>query len=175
MKYGNFVGKGWGHFSDTEIEHITLHLKTQLEEVFGKEFFGTPTVKYDGKELSESDHKIISIYIQFPLVTPFSGRNRYYDTIMNVTSVNFFITKDTKGYLEIKDWSKPVTEWERDYENCPDFSYLCHMSVTGKERPYRHKNWESIQNWSPCTYGTEVIDLTYEREDLENMKNKITR
>lgn len=175
MRYGNFVGQGWMKFSSEEIEMIKLHLKDQLEDAFGKGFFNPPIVKYEENDEEESSHNVILLYIQFPLETPFSGRNCYRDTVKNVTSVNFFVTKDKKGYLEMeKDFSKPVSEWERDYENCPEFCYGCNMSVTGSERRYRCKHWESLQPCSPYTYGTEVTDLTYTREDLRKLKNKIT-
>lgn len=175
MRYGNFVGQGWMKFSSEEIEMIKLHLKDQLEEAFGKGFFNPPIVKYEENDEEESSHNVILLYIQFPLETPFSGRNCYRDTVKNATSVNFFVTKDKKGYLQMeRDFSKPVSEWERDYENCPEFCYGCNMSVTGSERRYRCKHWESIQPCSPYTYGTEVTDLTYTREDLRKLKNKIT-
>lgn len=175
MRYGNFVGQGWMKFSSEEIEMITLHLKDQLEDAFGKGFFNPPIVKYEENDEEESSHNVILLYIQFPLETPFSGRNCYRDTVKNATSVNFFVTKDKKGYLQMeRDFSKPVSEWERDYENCPEFCYGCNMSVTGSERRYRCKHWESLQPCSPYTYGTEVTDLTYTREDLRKLKNKIT-
>ena len=175
MRYGNFVGQGWMKFSSEEIEMIKLHLKDQLEEAFGKGFFKSPIVEYEENDEEESSHNVILLYIQFPLETPFSGRNCYRDTVKNATSVNFFVTKDKKGYLQMeKDFSKPVSEWERDYENCPEFCYGCNMSVTGSERRYRCKHWESIQPCSSYTYGTEVTDLTYTNEDLRKLKNKIT-
>lgn len=175
MRYGNFVGQGWMKFSSEEIEMITLHLKDQLEDAFGKGFFKPPIVKYEENDEEESSHNVILLYIQFPLETPFSGRNCYRDTVKNATSVNFFVTKDKKGYLQMeRDFSKPVSEWERDYETCPEFCYGCNMSVTGSKRRYRCKHWESLQPCSPYTYGTEVTDLTYTREDLRKLKNKIT-
>jgi hypothetical protein len=48
------------------------------------------------------------------------------------------------------------------------------MSVSGSERRYRCKHWETIQNWSPYTYGTEIKDLTYEVSDLNGLKKAIT-
>ena len=178
MKYGNFVGNGWMKFSSGESEMIKLHLQDQLEEVFGKEFFNSPVMKqeYEDIEGNVSNTHVIHLYIQFPLKVPFSGRNVLNDTIKNLTSVNFFVTKNAKGYLEIKDESDPynIDKYKKDYANCPEFSYGCSMSVTGSERPYRHKNWESIQNFSPYVYGTEIKDITYEKIELYKLKNKMT-
>lgn len=170
MRYGNFVGKGWMKFSSDESEMIKKHLQEQLEEVFGKEFFNAPVMK-QGYENTQ----VIHLYIQFPLRVPFNGRNILNDTIKNLTSVNFFVTKNAKGYLEIKDESEPynIYKYKKDYANCPEFSYGCTMSVTGSERHYRHKNWESIQNFNPYVYGTEIKDITYEKIELYKLKNKL--
>lgn len=174
MKYGNFVSKGLKKFSSAEIEMITLHLKDQLEYVFGSSFFNEPIIKAEYNDVEEEvSNKIIHLYIQFPLAVPFNGRNTYRSTIKNLTHVNFFVTKNAKGYLEIKDPSDPynIDKYVKDYINAPEFSYGCTMSVTGSKRPYRCKHWESIQNWSQYIYGTEITDLTYEKYELYKLKN----
>jgi hypothetical protein len=170
MKHGNFVGQGWLPFEASEIESIQKHLKKQLVNTFGEGFFSKFTHKVT------SDSCVIMLEIRGWLAEPFNGRNGFNSTVKNCTAVHFFVTKDKKGYLEIRDEKDPynIEKYKRDYENCPEFSYGCSLGVTGSERPYRARHWESIQNWSPYTYGTEVSDLTYSGKDLAGLKKAIT-
>lgn len=173
MKYGNFVGKGWLPFKKKEIREIISHLQIQLNNQFGEGFFGEPAYQY-----SPATRKggVISLCVYFPLENPFNGRNIFNATVSGLDKVWFFITKDKKGYLEIHDqddyWN--IEKYTRDYVNCPDFSYGCSMHVSGQERGYRKKHWESIQNWSPYVYGTEVSDITYEVSQLRKLQSTMT-
>ena len=173
MKYGNFVGKGWLPFKKREIGNIVSHLKGQLEQYFGEGFFKEPTYCY---KPATRRGGVITLCVYFPLEKSFNGRNIYGSTVSGLDKVWFFITKNKKGYLEIHDpddyWN--FDKYTRDYENCPDFSYGCSMSVTGNERGYRKKTWQSIQNWSPYVYGTEVSDITYDVSQLRKLQCTMT-
>ncbi len=170
MKYGNFVGQGWLRFQDDEIKAITDHLSEQLKAKFGENFFEAPKSHQDGE-----DGEVILLVIDFKLKNPIvSGRNVFGARLSNVTKVSFSITKDKAGWLEITDPKNPYAfPKERDYKNCPPFSYGCSLSVDGQERAYKCRTFRSIQNWSPFTYGTEAADLTYENQDLYALKNTL--
>ena len=178
MKHGNFVGQGWLPFDKKEAEQIKLHLKSQLMNKFGKDFFKRFSVKIDNKDEDEhGDESVKHIIVRATLRTPFNGRNWFNSRITDCTDVWFFITKDKKGYLEIHDPNDPynVRKYKRDYDNCPDFSYGCSMHASGTERKFRCRNTEGIQNWSPYVYGTEIKDLTYSDRDMEGLRKAITR
>lgn len=170
MKYGNFVGGGWLTISKDEQNEMKDYFKSQLEMEFGKDFF---------KGFSVSDNSggpVKEIIVVAHLAKPFNGRNRYKELCENVSEIRFFVTKDKGKYLEIKDESHPYEPqyWKHDTENCPPFSYGCTMYVNGRERPYRARHWESIQHWSPYTYGTEIKDLKYESPDMCALRKSIT-
>ena len=172
MKYGNFVGGGWLPMEKEELNQLQAHFKKQLTDYFGKDFFKGFTYKYEPKPESGVIH---AIFIA-KLAKPFNGRNCFRSTIKNCSEIMFFVTKNKGRYLEIKDEKHPYepSYWKHDVKNCPPFSYGCTMSVTGIERRYRCRHWESIQNWSPYTYGTEVKDLTYTQSDLAGLRKAIT-
>lgn len=171
MKYGNFVGKGWLPIEQKEADKIRKHLKKQLVKTFGKDFFTQVRADID------NDGMVKKLIVRAYLKTPFNGRNMFGSTVKNVTDIWFFITKDKAGYLEIHDPDDPynVEKYKRDYKNCPEFSWGCNMNVTGSERRYQCKHWESIQNWSPYIYGTEIKDLTYDSKDMEGLKKALTQ
>ena len=172
MKYGNFVGGGWLPMEKQEMDQMLAHFKKQLVDFFGDGFFKCFTYEYEEPESGVVIHAIFKA----ELATPFNGRNGFNSTIRNCTEVRFFVTKDKGKYLEIKDPKHPYEPslWKHDTKHCPAFSYGCNMSVSGSERRYRCKHWETIQNWSPYTYGTEIKDLTYEVSDLNGLKKAIT-
>jgi hypothetical protein len=172
MKPGNFVGGGWLPMEKKELDKMLVHFQKQLTDIFGKDFFKSFTYKYEPEPIGGVIHAIFSA----KLAKPFNGRNQFNSTIKNCTEVRFFVTKDKGRYLEIRDKRYPYNpdKWKHDTKNCPSFCYGCTMSVTGSERPYRCRHWESIQNWSPYTYGTEVKDLTYRHEDFVGLRKAIT-
>lgn len=175
MKYGNFVGKGWMRFADDEARQIVETLRKNVESVFEDGFFKEPVIERVGDDMEECTYAVISLRITLPLATPFSGRNRFGDTIRDASSVNFYVTKHKGAYLSVKkNFSAPCSEEEKDYENCPEFSYGCKMSVSGYERPYRHSKWDYIKVRDSYTYGTEASDLEYGKNALRYMKSKIT-
>lgn len=172
MKYGNFVGGGWLPIEKQEREQMLAHFKKQLTDFFGKDFFQSFAYTYEPNPISGVIHAVFTA----KLAKPFNGRNLYNCTIRNCTEVRFFVTKDKGKYLEIKDKKHPYdpSYYKYDTKNCPPFSYGCTMSVNGAERRYRCRHWETIQNWSPYTYGTEVKDLTYQYNDLNGLRKAIT-
>ena len=172
MKYGNFVGGGWLPMEKQEMDQMLAHFKKQLVDFFGEGFFKGFSYKYEPMPISS----VINAVFTAELATPFNGRNGFNSTIRNCTEVRFFVTKNKGKYLEIKDPKHPFdpSYWKHDTKHCPAFSYGCDMWVSGSERRYRCKHWESIQNWSPYTYGTEIKDLTYTVDDLSGLKKAIT-
>lgn len=160
MKYGNFVTTEYLTFTPSELKAIKNHLNNQLTNTFGEGFFKKPVVK---KGIGKFH------IIEFPLVEPFTGRNKYRSRVYNVRAVCFLASKD-KGKLEI-DWEKGIY----DYENAPEQDYSLSMFVEGREQPYKCSRIESIQTFKPYVYGSEITDLTYDREDLQNLKKAITQ
>ena len=172
MKCGNFVGGGWLPMEKEELNQMLAHFKKQLTDYFGEDFFKSFTYKYEDKPVGG----VINAVFTAKLAKPFNGRNQFRSTIKNCTEIRFFVTKDKGKYLEIPDPKHPydIDYYTYDTKNCPPFCYGCNMSVNGSERPYRCKHWESIQNWSPYTYGTEISDLTYGERDLYGLRKAIT-
>lgn len=168
MKYGNFVGGGWLPISKEEQKELKDYFKSQLEREFGKDFFKGFSVR------DNSDGPVKEIIVVAHLAKPFNGRNQYKETCENVSEIRFFVTKDKGKYLEIKLNDGWPPKYEYDRENCPPFSYGCTLYVNGRERPYRARHWESIQHWSPYTYGTEIKDLKYESPDMHALRKSIT-
>ena len=160
MKYGNFVATEQLPFTPKELKAIKNHLSVQLNKVFGEGFFEKPIVKK-----AYGKGRVIS----FKLVTPFTGCNKYRSRVYDVKSVGFLAYKD-KGKLEI-DWKKGIY----DYENAPEQDYSLSMFVEGREQPFKCRRIESIQTFKPFVYGSEISDLTYDKDDLENLKKAITQ
>lgn len=175
MKQGNFVGGGWLPMEKEELEQMLAHFKKQLTDFFGKGFFKRFYYKYEPNPIGGNEGVIHAIFYA-DFAKPFNGRNKFNSTIKDATCLWFFVTKDKGKYLEIKDEKHPydISRYKKDYKNCPPFSYGCSMHMTGKERRYRKQHWESIQNWKPYTYGTEISDLTYSESDLEGVRKAIT-
>lgn len=170
MKYGNFVGQGWIEISMEEAVEIKNFLAEQLNGVFKKDTFKAVKIEIN------NDDVVKHVIISFPFKKIINGRNVFGATIKDVMSVWFFITKDKKGYLEIKDEENPFdfSKVKRNFKDCPDFSWSCTMHVSGSERPYKCRHWESIQRWSPFTYGTEITDLVYSINDLIMVEKSVT-
>jgi len=172
MKYGNFVGEKFLEFTDNEINEIGSALRAQLESVMGKDYFCDMQVDNGGAFVT----------ISFPFKSSFSGRNLMYETVSDASEIHFLLTKKS-GYLEVK---RPkygieglvidpmVPTWEKDYENAPEFSYGCTMAMKGKCRVYRSRTWVNIQSWNPYVYGSEISDLAYDRNDLDNVRKTLT-
>ena len=167
MKYGNMVSKGWLPFTEQEINELAQHFSQIVGNVLGFD-----RIKENAEIEYEALNKMHSLFIRVYLKEPFTGRNVYKDRIFNATMVDFMCHKNGKGWLEIKDDHGNIIG--KDEENCPDFQYSCSMYVSGKEIPYRCKTRQSIQNWSPYVYGTEISDLDWTQKDKIGLRNTFT-
>ena len=157
MRYGNFVGQGNIPFTEEEKQMLLEHFKEQMSSVFDMGMFKKPYVS----NYKNDDNYVI---VEFDFKNPFVGRNLYKDRI-RCSGIYFFVNKSAKGWLEITDKKNPYKfPKERDYENCPEFQYGCRLCASGIQIGYRKRNKESIQNWQPYTYGTEISDLDYKNE-----------
>lgn len=171
MKIGGAVGNGTLPFTEKERKAIKALFAKQLTKHFGKDFFKSFTICYSEKGLCANQLVVVANFAQ-----PFNGRNKFLEKCFNVDSICFHCHKHKVKWVEVK---KPES-YEIDHyimpgePGCPDHDYSCSVKMTGWCKPYRARHTESIQNWSPYVYGTEIDDLAYNKETLDGLKLSVT-
>lgn len=171
MKIGGFVGKGTLPFTEQERKAIKKQFKDQLVKQFGEGFFKAFRIQYTENGLLAN-----MLVVRAELATPFNGRNKFLENCSMVTDVCIYCHKHAPKWVEVK---KPHS-YEVDHyimpgeDGCPEFDYSCNLGVVGTCKRYRCRNRESIQNWSPFNYGTEIEDLAYDQRTLNGLMYSIT-
>lgn len=162
MKYGNFVGKGWMPFDEETTKSLYEHFKSQCEQVFGKDYFSGFRIMVDNEEGEKyANVKHLCFYADVKNPSPVF-RNCEGSRIFDHKTIWFFCCKHAKGYLEVTDPKEP---WkfpkDRDYDNCPEFSFGCDVNADGYEVVYKGRSKQRFQCSSPYNYGTEIKDLDF--------------
>lgn len=173
-KIGNFVGKGWLAIGKREAKRIEAYLVEQCRKVFGDDYFERFEVVIDnkawdysttGKRYAHVKKMILYAYVKHPIP---KYRNFNGSRIKGHTRVEFTIYKDKGGWLDVYNEKGKL---ERDYDNCPPFSYDCYVKGDGTEIKYRGIHEYVIEPQYHYVYGTEVRDLdqTQALYDLKRM------
>ncbi len=176
-KYGNFVGQGWMEMTLLDIYALSKELIAQCKEVFGKNYFSrfeitgdfTPyRVSDDGKKHQKVMKVLIYGYVKHPIP---EYRGVCGNRVKNHTRVEFSITKDAKGWLEVPDPNNPDGYPKlRDYENCPEYQYSCMLRGDGRTIGCGCRNEEVIEPRHHFVYGTEAKDLDL-RDSLRHLRS----
>lgn len=164
-KIGNFVGKCWLRISKTEARQIAAHLEEQCRRVFGADYFSSFEVTVDNKAWDYSTTgkryaHVRKMTLRAVVARPIAEyRNVRGGRIRGHKAVVFDIIKDGAGWLEVRN---PNTgELERDYDNCPPYSWSATVLGDGHEIVYRGREENVIQPMECFQYGTEVRDLDF--------------
>lgn len=161
-KIGNFVGQGWLPIGKREAQKIKDYLVEQCKRVFGENYFERFEVEIDnepwrytttGKRYANVRGMKVYAYVKLPIPV-----YRNYDgaRIKGHTRVEFTIHKNKGGWLDVHNANG---ELERDYENCPKFSYDCYVRGDGREIVYGGTQENVIEPRYHYVYGTEIQDL----------------
>lgn len=173
-KIGNFVGQGWLPIGKREASRIAAFLQKQCEQVFGENYFERFETVIDnkawdysttGKRYSHVRKLVVYAYVKYPIPLYRGGKG---GRIKGHTRVEITIHKQG-GYLEVRN---PKTgERERDYENCPPFSYSGYVMGDGRVVGYGCRDEEIMEPQYHYIYGTELQDLDFTRAlwDLEHV------
>ena len=173
-KIGNFVGQGWLAIGKREAKRIENYLVEQCKQVFGEDYFERFEVEVDntawrytttGKRYPNVRSMKVYGYVRMPIP---EFRNWDGARIKGHTRIEFTIHKDKGGWLEYRN---AKGELERDYENCPPFSYDCYVRGDGREIVYSGTQENVIEPRHHYVYGTEIRDLdqTSALYDLQRM------
>lgn len=172
-KLGNFVGQGWLPIGKREAQRIAAYLKEQCEQVFGRNYFEKYETVIDnmawdytstGKRYKHVRKMVFYAYVKHPIPLYRGGKG---GRIKGHTRVEFTIHKQS-GYLEVRN---AQGERERDYENCPPFSYSGYVRGDGRVVGYDCRDEEIMEPQYHYIYGTELQDLDFTRAlwDLEHV------
>ena len=174
-KFGNMVGQ-------YDID-ITLEDKNQLSELFSgmlsqytSEEFSKRIEESDGDEMHDGDRtmRVKCYYFYFDFPKPVKMRNQE-GTLVELKSIYFDVQKET-GFLDNWDWNKGClrnpNRPKQDWEGAPEYQWSVDIRFKGRERRYRHRNWESIQMRSQVMdWDTDMNKLDFNRALTELFKS----
>lgn len=174
MKYGNFVGQAWLPIGKREAARIAAFIMQQCEHVFGSTYFQRFETAIDnqawdysstGRRYEHVRKMTVHAYVRHPIPEYRGGKG---GRVRNHTRVEFTVHKQA-GYLEVRN---PDTgELERDYGNCPPFSYSGYVRGDGRVVGYGCRDEEIMEPQYHFIYGTDVRDMDFTRAlcDLERV------